>query len=212
MLMLSLSSSGPVASAALIEDKQPLAILRGPLGRTHSETIMPLCRKLLENHRLTPGSIDLFAADAGPGSFTGMRRGVCAANPMAAAAGKPAVCASSLSGLLHGRENSCALLDCRNGNGYAMARAKGLRLPEAPVVISELLARLPEDITIIGDTELHSELIRSILPHARLESAHVDAVMTGLAAWPEGEIPSGPVSPLYLRPSQAERMAKERAK
>ena len=119
MLMLSLSTSGPIASAAVIKDGQVLSREVGGHGRTHSETITPLCEKALQTAGYTPADMDAFGVDAGPGSFTGVRIGICAANAMAAAFGKPVAAASSLEGLLYGIDNACALLDCRNGNGYA---------------------------------------------------------------------------------------------
>ena len=77
MLMLSLSTSGPIASAAVIKDGQVLSREVGGHGRTHSETIMPLCEKALQTAGYTPSDMDAFGVDAGPGSFTGVRIGIC---------------------------------------------------------------------------------------------------------------------------------------
>ena len=76
MLMLSLSTSGPIASAAVIKDGQVLSREVGGHGRTHSETIMPLCEKALQTAGYTPADMDAFGVDAGPGSFTGVRIGI----------------------------------------------------------------------------------------------------------------------------------------
>ena len=143
MLMLSLSTSGPIASAAVIKDGQVLSREVGGHGRTHSETIMPLCEKALHTAGYTPADMDAFGVDAGPGSFTGVRIGICAANAMAAAFGKPVAAASSLEGLLYGIDNACALLDCRNGNGYAMVKYEGFSPEPMAVVIDDLLSTLP---------------------------------------------------------------------
>ena len=142
MLMLSLSTSGPIASAAVIKDGQVLSREVGVHGRTHSETIMPLCEKALQTAGYTPEDMDAFGVDAGPGSFTGVRIGICAANAMAAAFGKPVAAASSLEGLLYGIDNACALLDCRNGNGYAMVKYEGFS-PE-PSATAFVKVVLPE--------------------------------------------------------------------
>ena len=142
MLMLSLSTSGPIASAAVIKDGQVLSREVGGHGRTHSETIMPLCEKALQTAGYTPKNMDAFGVDAGPGSFTGVRIGICAANAMAAAFGKPVAAASSLEGLLYGIDNACALLDCRNGNGYAMVKYEGFS-PEPMAVVIERSAVHP---------------------------------------------------------------------
>lgn len=214
MLMLCLSTSGPVASAALIKDGEVISIQRGGRGLTHSQTIMSLAEQAMLSCGYSPADMDAFAVDAGPGSFTGVRIGVCAVNAMAAAFDKPVVQVSSLEGLLYGLENACALIDCRNGNGYAMVLSHEVTLPPSAVVISELLAELPEDILIVGDgAELHHDAIAAALPSARYaEDNQVDAAKCGLAAWAKlmADDTLKEAMPLYLRPSQAERMAKEK--
>ena len=214
MLMLCLSTSGPIASAALIKDGKVISIQRGGRGLTHSQTIMSLAEQAMAACGYSPADMDAFAVDAGPGSFTGVRIGVCAVNAMAAAFHKPVVSVSSLEGLLQGLNNACALIDCRNGNGYAMTVSDEVTLPPSAVVISELLKTLPADILIVGDcAELHRDTILSALPSARFsEENDVDAAKCGLAAWDKlmaGDTVEEAL-PLYLRPSQAERMAKEK--
>lgn len=215
MLMLCLSTSGPIASAALIEDGKVVSFQRGEGGLTHSQTIMLLAEQTLQSAGYSPGDMDAFAVEAGPGSFTGVRIGVCAANAMAAAFDKPVVWITSLEALLYGHHNACALIDCRNGNGYAMALTENdIFLPPSAVVISELLDTLPANILIVGDgAVMHREAISTKLPAARfLDENDVDAAKAGLAAW--DKLLSGDTvkeaMPLYLRPSQAERLAKEK--
>lgn len=214
MLMLCLSTSGPVASAALIKDGEVISIQRGGRGLTHSQTIMSLGEQAMLSCGYSPADMDAFAVDAGPGSFTGVRIGVCAVNAMAAAFDKPVVQVSSLEGLLYGLENACALIDCRNGNGYAMVLSHEVTLPPSAVVISELLAELPEDILIVGDgAELHHDTIATVIPSVRFaDDNEVDAAKCGLAAWDKllADDTLKEATPLYLRPSQAERMAKEK--
>ena len=214
MLMLCLSTSGPVASAALIKDGEIISIQRGGRELTHSQTIMSLGEQAMLSCGYSPADMDAFAVDAGPGSFTGVRIGVCAVNAMAAAFDKPVVQVSSLEGLLYGLENACALIDCRNGNGYAMVLSHEVTLPPSAVVISELLAELPEDILIVGDgAELHHDAIAAALPSTRFaDDNEVDAAKCGLAAWDKlmADDTLKEAMPLYLRPSQAERMAKEK--
>ena len=205
MLMLSLSTSGPIASAAVIKDGQVLSREVGGHGRTHSEAIMPLCEKALQTAGYTPADMDAFGVDAGPGSFTGVRIGICAANAMATAFGKPVAAASSLEGLLYGIDNACALLDCRNGNGYAMVKYEGFSPEPMAVVIDDLLSTLPDGILMAGD---------GAVMHRFAEGNDIIADRIGLAAYDKlvrGETVIEAL-PLYLRPSQAERLAKERNK
>mgnify|MGYP000827933325 CR=1 FL=1 len=76
MILLAISTSGPVASAALLQDGVLLRKAEGPRERTHSETIMGLIQQAYVD--LEPYGIDALAVDVGPGSFTGVRIGVCA--------------------------------------------------------------------------------------------------------------------------------------
>lgn len=211
MLMLSISTSGPTASAALIKDGEPISCAAGRAGLTHSETIMPLCEKLLGGAGFGPGDISALAVDIGPGSFTGVRIGVCAANAMGAALCRPIVGVSSLEALIGENKNACALLDCRNGNGYAMVRSGGLNMPPSAVIISELMEKLPENILLMGSGAVtHREALLLSLPLARFaEDNEITAKAVGIAAWKKlmaGEAQKEAV-PLYLRPSQAERLA-----
>lgn len=216
MLMLSLSTSGPTASAALIENGQVLSFQHGGHGLTHSQTIMSLAEQALLSSGHTAQAVDVFAVDVGPGSFTGVRIGVCAINAMAAALKKPIVQVSSLEGLLYGADNACALIDCRNGNGYAMTISDGLTSSPSAVVIAQLIPTLPEGTLIIGDVGmLHHDSIAAAMPSARFaENNETDAAKCGLAAWNRfiaGDTVQEAL-PLYLRPSQAERLAKEKNK
>lgn len=154
--------------------------------------------------------------DVGPGSFTGVRIGVCAVNAMAAAFKKPIVQVSSLEGLLYGVDNACALIDCRNGNGYAMTIFGGLASALSAVVIAQLIPTLPDGTLIVGDGGiLHHDSIAAALPSVRFaEDNETDAAKCGLAAWNRfiaGDTVQEAL-PLYLRPSQAERLAKEQKK
>ena len=217
MLMLSLSTSGPVASTALIKDGMVVSFCENTNGLTHSETIMSLCEEALLQQGLSPSDVDAFCVDIGPGSFTGVRIGVCAANAMAAAFNKPVIGVSSLESLIFDKENACALIDSRNGNGYAMAKSGTTDIPESAVVVKELLKSLPDGITFFGDGgKIHLQAILENLPSATISEGNnvVNAASVGLAAW--NKFAAGKtdvqVMPLYLRPSQAERLSKEKSK
>lgn len=217
MLMLAISTSGPVASTALIKDGEVAAYCENSSRLTHSETIMPLCEEVLEKQGFSPADVDVFCVDAGPGSFTGVRIGVCAANAMAAAFSKPVIGVSSLESLIFDKQDSCALIDSRNGNGYAMAKSESCTLSESAVVVKELLEMLPDGITFYGDGgSIHREAILAALPGAVIEEEGnvVNAASVGLAAWQKFSAgkTDAQVMPLYLRPSQAERLSKEKSK
>ncbi len=221
MILLALSTSGKAASAALMRNGTLLAEAMRDEGRTHSETIMPLAAELLAKHSLSPMDVDVFAADVGPGSFTGVRIGVCAANAMASVKGVPVIGISSLAALaepfLGTTEAVCAALDARNGNGYAALYENGnCTVAPSAVVFAELLPALPQNTLFVGDAAvIHRKLIEETVPGARFaaEEAHLlTAAPVAREAWrlfQKGETASE-VMPLYLRPTQAERLYKEK--
>lgn len=209
MNLLALSTSGPLPSAALFINGRLAHAALGQGGKTHSETLMPFVEQVLVSAGLAPNLVDTYAVDIGPGSFTGVRIGVCTASALAMAQNRPVVGVSSLRGLAQGLSGSvCALLDCRNGNGYAMLLFDGeVLMPESAVVISEFLKNPPVGTTFVGDgAVLHRQAIQEAVSDARfVDDNTVTAVKIGLCAFgmPTAEREA---LPLYLRPSQAERL------
>lgn len=221
MILLALSTSGKAASAALFKDGVILKEAVRDEGRTHSETIMPLADALFEDTGISPGDVDVFAADIGPGSFTGVRIGVSAANAMASVNGAPVIGVSSLAALAEPFSKEagtvCAVLDARNGNGYAACFEKGIcTLKPSAVVFAELLPTLPPHTFFVGDAvSIHRQLIESTVPGARFaseEESLLTAAPIAREAWRlfQGGETHAEVMPLYLRPTQAERLYKEK--
>ncbi len=218
MNLLAVSTSGPIPAAALLRDGDLIDSRSHKSGQTHSETLMPLLDDLLCANGLSPQDIDLYAADVGPGSFTGVRIGVCAANAMAFAGQKNVIGVSSLEALCRGHRGPvCALLDARNGNGYAMYQNDfGIIVPPSAVVVSVFLPKLMPFTLILGDgAQVYRDRILSTVPCACFSGVRdeVDAQDVVLAAWEKyisGDLGTPEVKPLYLRPSQAERLYKEK--
>lgn len=200
--MLAVSTSGAVASAALIVDGACVGTLEADESRRHAETVLPLVEALLHQTNTTPDQIDRFAVDVGPGSFTGVRIGVSAVNAMAAALHKRVIPVDALRAVYEsecdGVNAYCILLDAGNGNGYAARYSAGKELaaPEA-VVTAPYLEALPVGTVIVTDAEGDQRLIP-------------EAEYVGIAAANTPDAAVDAAVPLYLRPSQAERMWKLR--
>ena len=215
MKLLALSTSGPSASAALLEDGVLLAFRKAPHGPAHSETILPIAEELLRERGLCACDMDAFAVDVGPGSFTGVRIGVSTTNALAYATGKSIIPVDSLTALSYnapGDDCVAALLDARNGNGYAATFRKGERIyGPAAVVTEEYLKTVPAGALVLGDgAEKCREKILDLVDSPRFDDEKnclcADKVaLAAYDAWQRGEA-FGEVKPLYLRPSQAERM------
>lgn len=195
MKLLAFETTDTVASVALFLDGEVFETVIGT-DRRHAESVLPAAEELLSQHGLSTADMDAFAADVGPGSFTGVRIGVCMANALGAAHHKPVIAVDALETLAfpYRSETVCALIDARNGNGYGALYRNGETVkPPCACVIVIFTADLPEGCRLIGTATNDPKM-----PSAA-NAARIAAERTG-----EKEI-----SPLYLKLSQAERMWKE---
>ncbi len=203
MLMLAVSTSGNIATAALIENGKPLHATVGERDKRHAQTLFPAIEQVFYETGRSLSEVELFGVDVGPGSFTGVRIGVSAVNAMAAAQGKLVVGVSALRGIYQPYASLptpvCVLLDCGNGNGYAAQFCQGLELvtPE-PVEVAPYRETLSPDTILITDVDKPAD--GPLTP---------EATWIGQAAYILRETATATVRPLYLRPSQAERMWKQ---
>ena len=196
MTILALETTDRVASVALLTDGGCFEKrIESPLR--HEETVMPAVDELLQEAGLAPADLTALAVDVGPGSFTGVRIGVCHGNAMVLALGLPIVSVNALEALafplLGGDRPVAALIDARNGNGYgALYAPDGAELiPPCAMEIAPFLAQLPANAVLTGTGFPDAD---GALPQA--------GSVARIAAGRAGERAS---SPLYLRPSQAER-------
>ncbi|MBR1819999.1 MAG: tRNA (adenosine(37)-N6)-threonylcarbamoyltransferase complex dimerization subunit type 1 TsaB [Clostridia bacterium] len=226
--VLAIDTSGPVAGCAVLKDGRIVHQIAMNHGLTHSETIMPAVDAALSAAGLDCGDVDVFAAVAGPGSFTGVRIGVCAAKGLAHAVGKPCAAVHALEALamnLFGFDGLCCpILDARRGQVYCAAfdMAGGMparALADAAEPLPDFLARLPEDrrLAFVGDgVPVHAEAVRAALGDramiapASLRDLRADAACVLAAARPETWVEAKALRPIYLRAPQAERERKKR--
>jgi tRNA threonylcarbamoyl adenosine modification protein YeaZ len=193
-----------LTTAALFRDGELIAEREADARRKHAETVLPMIDAMLEESGVPFAEIDLFAVDIGPGSFTGVRIGVSLVNALAFAAGKKIVPVDALLALaLSAGETDApvaAMIDARNGNAYAALyqQAKALIEPHS-VIIDDFLSDLPAGAVVVGDVRTH-------------DKTYPRAKFVGLAALlrPGGAIDE--TEPVYLRPSQAERLKKQPGK
>ena len=83
MNILAVDTAGKTAGVALLQDDRLLYEVYLDGGMTHSETLMPMVDTCLKLCGLTCADIDLYAVNAGPGSFTGLRIGLAAVKGLA---------------------------------------------------------------------------------------------------------------------------------
>lgn len=231
MKILALESSALAASVAVTEDETLLAQSFQNSGLTHSCTLMPLCRDLLDHLGMTLSEIDLIAVAAGPGSFTGLRIGVSTAKGLAFAAGKPCCGVSTLEAMAysvaHMGGELCPVMDARRNQVYnARFRAAGeypIRLTEDRAIgiealCEEIKAEGKKPQIVVGDgaglcyNAFQERSLTAILPppYLRLQTAW-GVARAALEQARAGQcVAAAELRPNYHRLSQAERERAER--
>lgn len=223
MNILAIDTSGPVMGCAVMSKGRIVHSIALNHGLTHSETLMPAVEEAMTGSGFRCEDMDVFAVVAGPGSFTGVRLGVCAAKGFAHAVGKPCVPIHALEALAMnfcGFDGLvCPILDARRGQVYCalfdVRSGMPVRVAEDDAIaLGVLLARLPENERILfaGDgVGVHAEAIvqklgdRARIAPANLRDLRADAVCA-LAEQKQDEwVPAHELRPVYLRAPQAER-------
>ena len=230
MNILAIDTSGPVVGCAVMKEGRIAHTVAMDHGLTHSETLMPAVDEVMQGSGLTCADIDVFAAVAGPGSFTGVRIGICAAKGFAHAAGKPCVPIHALEALamnffgadayvcpiLDARRKQvyCALFDTRNGYPERI-------MQDDAIALDELLTRLPDDRKVIfcgdGVRAFEARIAekmgdRAMIAPANLRDLRPDAVCALAEHHREDWVEAALLRPVYLRAPQAERERNARLK
>ena len=104
-MLLAIDTATDLAGIALF-DGAVRAELTWVAGRKHSVQLLPQVERLLDLLGLDTGGLNAIAAARGPGSFTGVRVGLAAAQGLALALGIPAYGVGTLDVLAAGQEAS----------------------------------------------------------------------------------------------------------
>lgn len=231
MKVLGIDSSGMTATVALIEDDKLIAEFSVNNKRTHSETLMPMIDKVLTASETDIRDVELLAIAAGPGSFTGLRIGAATVKGLGMSLDVPVAAIPTCEGLamnLSGTDRLvCPLMDARRNQVYTgLYRVSG-DMPEAVIEqtacdISEIVDKVNEageKVIFLGDgAAIFKEYIES---NIRVEFSFANAnaslqrgasiASLGLLYQKAGKTVSvDEFTPVYLRPSQAERVREEK--
>ena len=222
MILFCLDTSGPVAGVALMQDGVVRYEAMAVNAFTHSQSILPMTEEAYQHTGLQVDQTDLFAVTVGPGSFTGVRIGVSTIKGLAHAAGKPCVAVDALEAMAAGVQQFdgviCPIQDARAGQVYGAAFAgKTLErlLPDEPIRLEDYLAKVAafgRDMLFLGDgMPKHWETIEKVLgSKAQFAPPHLAFLRPASAAWlawnhRDEAVDYRRLSPMYLRPPQAER-------
>ncbi len=155
MLVMGIDTSGKTASCALCSEEAVLAQSSFVTRLTHSQVIMPMCKRLLEDAGKTLSDVDKFAVADGPGSYTGLRIGISAVKAMSFALGKQCAGVSSLESLAYNFAGTdsrvCAVMHARQELVYSaffdtLSSGTVRRLSEDRIISLSDLARELKDL------------------------------------------------------------------
>ncbi len=233
MLILALDSTATSGSVALCEDGTLLAEFTVNTGNTHSDTLLPMVEHALAVTGRTVDDIDLFACTAGPGSFTGVRIGAATVKGLAFGRGKPCVGVSTLASLARNALPMegliCSAMNARreqvynalfSSDGQTLTRLcsdRALSIAELGEELATQYKHLP--IYLAGDgAHLVFDALSDrpgarlhLLPERLIYQSAYNTAAEALASYRAGVYTTdAELSPVYLRPSQAERVRMEK--
>lgn len=215
--ILAVSTSAGRASVAFMENGELIAERRSE-GVSHSSAVGVMTDELMASVGREMSDIDCLAVDIGPGSFTGVRIGVSFINGIALALDLPIIPVTSLEALRFNAPDEktvAAMIDARNSSVYA-ALFDGNKAVSGPDAFStaDFIAQIPDGAFCVGDAvHVYSELREKAadVTMAPVQKCEVTAASVASAAYAgEGTGAVKFAVPLYLRPSQAERVRDSR--
>ena len=220
MKILGMDTTGAVCTVAVADGEKIVSEIYVERQMVHSRQLMPMVDQCLALAGMDSGAMDVLGVSVGPGSFTGVRIGVCAAKGLAHATGKPLAAISTLEALAAnvadlGGQAVCPLIDARNGNVYGAVFSGGVRETEDIALhIDEFLQKLAgRRALFLGDgARVLEAQIREKIPEASFAPPQLAMQRAGsvclLAARAarEGRLAGyRDVAPNYLRESGAVR-------
>ena len=222
MIILAMDTTAKTAAAALLDGEKLLAKDAREGQGAHSAALLPMIEDLFSRTGIGSDGVDLYAASAGPGSFTGVRIGAATLKGLAFGRKRPAAEVSALEALAYNLRDTdctaCALMDARRGQYYNALFQNGERLcSDRAIDTDALLAELGSGpVLVCGDgAALLCERARRenlrLAPESSREQNALSVALCGYRRWSLGyAVTPDALSPVYLRKPQAEREREER--
>jgi len=214
-VVLALDAGGMMCSAAVAIDDMLASAERCESLRGQAEILLPMADRVLSEAGLSPAALDLLAVTVGPGSFTGIRVALAAANGVAVATGARLIGVTSFDAVAVGaaRHDQWLLvaLESRREDLYVQLFDPWLRPAGEPAAmrpqrlgdaVSAAIGALP--LTIAGDAAQRAAASLSQRAEITvLPDSAPDAVGAIGAALRHLRLDEGTrtAKPLYLRPA-----------
>ncbi len=123
MRILALDTSSTVASVAILDENKIIAEYSINYKMTHSVTLMQMLENMIKILGMELSEIDVFAVNAGPGSFTGLKIGSATIKGLAYTFNKPVISVEttlSLAYNIYMRDGLvCPVMDARRNRVYS---------------------------------------------------------------------------------------------
>lgn len=217
MKILCIDTSSNLCSVAILEDTTLIKKIELDNGLTHSETLMPLIKELLDSCNLDLKDIDLLVSDIGPGSFTGIRIGVATCKAFSDSLNIPCIGINSLEVLAYNIKNDgiiCSSIDCKNNNCYfALYELKN----EIYTVLEEPCAKSVLEVLDLLNTKYSNRSIEFVGDGIPLKSnnCYLNIKNLGIAGFRKfinNKNVNENILPLYLKKPQAQIQLEEKNK
>jgi tRNA threonylcarbamoyladenosine biosynthesis protein TsaB len=195
MLTLAFDSATLVATSALVDDGE---VLGERFSR--AQTLLEDVDALLRQGGAHPRDLDVLAVGIGPGSFTGVRIGLAAAQGLSLSLGLQGAGVSTLAALAAGAPGALPVIDARRSEVFTLAGG-------VPVVLAPDALDVEPGTICVGDgARRYRALLEekgAIVPpdddERHLPRARFHAQLAGKLG------PVDEIEPLYLRVPDAER-------
>lgn len=221
MRLLAIDASTWWGGAALLEARSGVTTLVGEIGLevadSHAARLLPAVDRLLEAAGWTKATLDAYAAARGPGSFTGIRVALGLLSGLALAVSRPCIGVGTLDAMAEAFGAAAAdrvpLLDAGRGEVYgarfAASGSPPRELRAAWVGSPALALERGREVAIFGSgARVHEARLREAGYTGPIGPAPTSiaaaAGRIALATLASGAPAAVPLTPLYVRPPDAE--------
>lgn len=217
MKILCIDTSSVLCGISILNDNNLIKKVELNNGLTHSETLMPLLKQLLEECELTLNDIDLLVCDIGPGSFTGIRIGIATVKAFSDSLSIPCIGISSLEVLAYNIKDDgliCSTIDCKNDNCYFALYELNNGIYK---IIEEPRADTVKNILDFLENKYSKQIIHFVGDGLTEKSTNntLSVENLGIAGFRKYQTTykqSEEILPLYLKKPQAQRQLEEKLK
>jgi len=217
MTLLALDTSTAWASVALYDGRNVLSEETWHAQRRHGDELFPTIERVLSQARKKISDVDRVAVATGPGSFTGLRVAIAAAQGIARGAGAAIVGISTLDVLAyphaHSKQRTCALLPAGRTEWYAAFYQERNRkwLRRSPFIVAtlpDLCRQIGTHTLFVGELDDDAEqLLKDLLgpkaifapPASRMRRAGYLAELGWRAIESAPQAKLAEIEPIYVK-------------